>query len=92
MSVYVILKKRKEHGISLPMFQSYQDKPELEDPKHKLLTLEEGDCVDVAKFYLSADLTYISVMEYRVSNLGGVVQETKTESYTLPRFGPAIEI
>lgn len=87
MAVYVVLKKRKEQGIFLPNFESYQDKPELEDPKHKLLTLEDGDCVDVAKFNLSQDLTYVHVMQFRVSNLNGKLKEEMLESYTLPRYG-----
>lgn len=87
MAVYVVLKKRKEQGIFLPNFESYDEEPTLADPKHKLLTLEDGDCVDVAKFNLSQDLSYLHVMQFRVSNLNGKRKEEMTEDYTLPRHG-----
>ena len=71
----------------LPNFESYIEKPELLEEKWKLLTLEPGDYVDVAKFNLSADLTYISVNQFRVSNVDNVLIETPTDNYTLPRWG-----
>lgn len=87
MPIYVVLKKRKEHGIFLPNFDAYTDKPTELEERWKLLELEDGDCVDVAKFSISSDLSYINVLQYRVSNLGGRLKEDMTESYTLPRYG-----
>src|ERR1035441_2231863 len=87
MPIYVVLKKRKEAGIFLPNFESYAEKPELLEEKWKLLTLEPGDCVDVGKFTMSPDFQYVSVRQFRVSNLDGNLVETLTDSYTLPRWG-----
>lgn len=87
MSVYIVLKKRKEAGIYLPNFEAYTEKPELTDPKWKLITLEPGECMDVAKFAVAPDFSYISVLQYRVSNLDGSLVESLTDAYTLPRWG-----
>lgn len=87
MQAYVVLKKRKEMGIFLPNFEAYTDKPELLDEKWKLLTLEDGECVDVAKFSISPDLDYVQVMQYRVTNKNERMTEELLESYTLPRHG-----
>jgi hypothetical protein len=87
MPIYVVLKKRKEHGIFLPHFDAYVDKPTKLEERWKLLELETGDCVDVAKFSISDNLGYINVLQYRVSNLDGKLKEEMTEAYTLPRYG-----
>jgi hypothetical protein len=84
MPVYVVLKRRREEGVALPNFESFTELPVV-DPAHKLLTLEDGDCVDVAKFSLSADKSYLIAKEYRVSNIDGRLVEEETEHYTLPR-------
>lgn len=84
MAVYVVLKKKREEGVSLPFFESFTELPEV-DPKHKLFTLESGDCIDVAKFYLSTDKSYVIAHEYTVSNVDGRLIEEKTQTYTLAR-------
>lgn len=86
MPVYVVLKKRREDGVALPNFESFAELPTV-DPAHKLLTLEPGDCVDAAKFYLSEDKTYLIANEYRISNINGQLKEEITETYTLGRPG-----
>lgn len=85
MAVYVVLKRRREEGVALPNFESFTELPTV-DPAHKLLTLEDGDCVDVAKFSLSIDKSYLIADEYRVSNIDGRLVEEQTEHYTLPRY------
>jgi hypothetical protein len=87
MPAYVVPKKRKEMGAFLPNFEACLDKPVVMEEKWKLLTLEEGECVDVAKFSISDDLSYINVFQYRVSNIKGRLKEEMTENYTLPRHG-----
>lgn len=84
MPIYVLLKKKREHQTSLPFYEIHQTVPEVAG-RDKLVTLEPGDCIDVATFSFSQDLTYLQVMEYRVSNIDGKVKEEFVESYTLPR-------
>lgn len=85
MPIYVVLKRKREEGVALPFFESFTELP-IVDPAHKLLTLEDGDCVDVAKFYLSEDKSYVIANEYRVSNIGGKPVEMLGEHYTLARY------
>lgn len=84
MAVYVVLKKRSERGTFLPNFESFTELPVVE-PKHMLLTLEPGDCVDVAKFNLSEDLSYVEAKEFRVSNIDNQLVEELTGYFTLAR-------
>jgi hypothetical protein len=86
VAVYVVLKRRREDGVALPNFESFIDLPEV-DPEHKLLTIEDGECVDVAKFYLSQDKSYVIANQYRVSNIDNQLKEEIIESYTLSRNG-----
>lgn len=85
MPVYVLLKKKREHQTSLPFYEIHYKAPEVTG-RDKLVTLEPGDCIDVATFSFSQDLTFIQVMEYCISNIEGNVKEEFTESYTLPRY------
>jgi len=86
MPVYVVLKKRREEGVHLPFFESFTELPQI-DPAHKLLTLEVGECVDVARFQLSDDKTYVIVKEYCVSNIQNHLEEKLTATYLLGRPG-----
>lgn len=85
MPVYVLLKKKREHQTSLPFYEIHDKAPEVAG-RDKLVTLEPGDCIDVAAFSFSQDLTFIQVMEYCISNIDGKAKEEFTESYTLPRY------
>lgn len=88
MSVYVYFKRKKEGGIFLPNFEVHNTMPEGEDVDEKRVhSLEDGECIYGGKFYLSCDQSYIECFNYRVSNVGGQVDEEMIESYTLPRYG-----
>jgi hypothetical protein len=60
--------------------------PQIESGQ-KLLVLELGDCIDVAKFSLSENKDYVIANEYRVSNINNSIEEKLTLEYTLSRFG-----
>jgi hypothetical protein len=85
MSIYVLLKKKREHQTSLPFYEIHDSAPEVVG-RDKLMTLEPGDCIDVATFSFSDDLSYLKVTEYCISNDNGKAREQLTESYTLPRY------
>jgi hypothetical protein len=92
MPIYVLLKKHREEGIVLPYFEVLTELPELIDHARpnrplKLITLELGECVDVARFFLSDNQFYYVVEECRISNIDGEAQEEIIQAYTLGRFG-----
>lgn len=92
MSVYVYLKRRKDHGIFFPNFEIHAEMPEVEEKeKSRVHALEDGDCIYVGKFFFSEDLTYINAVHYRVSNIAGRACEEELDRYTLPRFGKSEE-
>lgn len=86
MSIYIILKRRKDVGITLPYFDVSLEQPILED-QQKLLVLESGECVDVANFGLSEDMSYITAHHYRISNIDNQLHQEMIETYSLPRYG-----
>jgi len=84
MKIYILLTKNRQHQMALPGYEIHSDIPEVTG-RNKLVALEPDECIDVASFTLSPDLSYIQVMEYRVSNINGLAKEELTEAYTLPR-------
>lgn len=86
MSVFILLKKKREHDTSLPYFEVHSSSPALGD-RDKLLVLEDGYCADTSNFEFSNDLSYVIVHQYRISNIGGFAHQELLKTYTLPRVG-----
>lgn len=83
MRVYVLILKNRDRGTFVPSYEVHMHSP---DASGRVLILEPGECVDVAKFRIMDDPTCVEVKEYRVSNIGGSPQEVLTDSYILERY------
>jgi hypothetical protein len=84
MPVYVLLKKTRVRNFSLPNFELYSHPPPVEqDQKQKILVIEDDHYVDVARFSLSKDLSYVNVEEHRITNTAEIITEEILERYTL---------
>lgn len=83
--VYVLFKKIVEGGVRLPFYEVYTEEPAL-DKFQKLITLNQDECVEVAKCYLTEDRKSIEVNTYRISNINNIPNERLVESYLLERF------
>lgn len=86
MSIFVALRKKREHDTTVPYFEIC-DRPPILEGRDKSITLEDGDCVDACIVSFSNDLTYIIVELYRVSNVDNVAKQELLETFTLPRAG-----
>lgn len=83
--IYVLFKKIVEGGVRLPFYEVYTEQPQ-PDKFQKLITLDDNECVEVAKCYLSKDNRSIEINTYKVSNINNSIDEKLVESYLLERF------
>ncbi len=84
---YILLFKKTELGIRLPDFKTALVPFENVHVKDKVLSLEDNEYVDVARFSIAGEGTFITVEEYKLSNIDGTLYEEPTYQYTLPRHG-----
>jgi hypothetical protein len=82
MPAYVLLKKKIDHGISLPNFELYSHLPPIEE-KGKVVVIEDDYYLDVARITLSDDLSYVNVIQYRITNIAEIITEEVIDRYTL---------
>lgn len=82
MPAYVLLKKKIDHGISLPNFELYSHPPPIGE-KDKVIVIEDDHYLDVARISLSDDLSYVNVIQYRITNIAEIITEEIIEKYTL---------
>lgn len=88
MAIYVYFKRKKQHGIKLPNFETSLEEPQVpEDEKRRVHALDDGECIYGGKFYFSDDMTYMNCHHWRISNIGGEIVEELLETYTMPRYG-----
>jgi len=83
MRVYVLILKNRDRGTFVPSYEIHMHSP---DASGRVLILEPGECVDVAKFKILDDPTCVEVKEYRVSNIDGKPTKKLTDTYILERY------
>ena len=81
MIYWALVKRNHDRGTYVPTYEILTEEPS----EGKKEAIPPGYCLDLFKCSLSEDGTYITVNQFCVSNIDGIIDEQLTESFFIKR-------